>query len=360
MKRLIRVLVLIITMIIVFPLVEQYIPSLIEQGRNEEAQPNNQKEVSHKEQQLDKQQEGSINDAYSSSIIKLMGQSEERIIEQFGQPVRRDETSYAYSWWIYKWADNYMQIGMQDGKVVTVYRIGEDLALPSIETGANFVDVWETFDAKQSQEVEINNKRGSFQLQLTEQDLKQRPLLHVQENIYMQLYFDTLNDALSSVRLVTDDVLLQHRSYEMYYRGTLPEVTPLSSKDWMEIETNTAQQVFDITNHIRKRWKQSPLKWDEQVASVAFQHSKDMKQNNYFSHIAQDGNGLKERLEKGEVRYLSAGENIAAQYPDAPAVVEGWLNSEGHREALLHESYTHLGVGVYRYYYTQNFIEKRN
>ncbi|MFB4475823.1 CAP domain-containing protein, partial [Oceanobacillus caeni] len=30
--------------------------------------------------------------------------------------------------------------------------------------------------------------------------------------------------------------------------------------------------------------------------------------------------------------------------------------SEGHREALLSEDYTHIGVGVYRLYYTQNFL----
>ncbi|MBR3119412.1 MAG: CAP domain-containing protein, partial [Oceanobacillus sp.] len=43
---------------------------------------------------------------------------------------------------------------------------------------------------------------------------------------------------------------------------------------------------------------------------------------------------------------------------DAPAAMEGWLNSEGHREALLSNDYTHIGVGVHRLYYTQNFLGK--
>lgn len=68
--------------------------------------------------------------------------------------------------------------------------------------------------------------------------------------------------------------------------------------------------------------------------------------------------GLKERLASEEVYYLAAGENIAAQYPDAPAAMQGWLNSKGHREALLEDDYTHLGVGVYHFYYTQNFLQK--
>lgn len=61
-------------------------------------------------------------------------------------------------------------------------------------------------------------------------------------------------------------------------------------------------------------------------------------------------------MKKGNISFKVAGENIAAQYVDGLAAVEGWLNSEGHRVNLLDESYSHLGVGVYQRYYTQNFM----
>ncbi|MBR8644979.1 hypothetical protein KEH51_13740 [[Brevibacterium] frigoritolerans] len=38
--------------------------------------------------------------------------------------------------------------------------------------------------------------------------------------------------------------------------------------------------------------------------------------------------------------------------------MEGWLNSKGHRDAMLNEEFTGLGVGVYKNYYTQNFIKR--
>lgn len=38
------------------------------------------------------------------------------------------------------------------------------------------------------------------------------------------------------------------------------------------------------------------------------------------------------------------------------AVVEAWLNSRSHRQTLLNAELTHLGVGVYKRHYTQNFI----
>ncbi len=64
-------------------------------------------------------------------------------------------------------------------------------------------------------------------------------------------------------------------------------------------------------------------------------------------------------MKNAKVAYQTAGENIAANYTDGPAVVEGWLNSKGHREAILNKDYSHLGVGVFQKYYTQNLYFKK-
>lgn len=43
--------------------------------------------------------------------------------------------------------------------------------------------------------------------------------------------------------------------------------------------------------------------------------------------------------------YQLAGENIALGQTTPEQVVEAWMNSEGHRENILNQSYTHIGVG---------------
>ena len=45
------------------------------------------------------------------------------------------------------------------------------------------------------------------------------------------------------------------------------------------------------------------------------------------------------------VTYRSAGENIAKGQRTPEAVMNGWMNSQGHRENILSESYTEIGVG---------------
>lgn len=85
-------------------------------------------------------------------------------------------------------------------------------------------------------------------------------------------------------------------------------------------------------------------------------HSNDMKENEYFSHESPTNGSLADRLKAEDVAYQMAGENIAAQYIDGIAAMEGWLNSKGHRDTLLNPDFTRLGVGVNEVYYTQNFI----
>ncbi|NEE25044.1 CAP domain-containing protein, partial [Streptomyces sp. SID7982] len=40
-------------------------------------------------------------------------------------------------------------------------------------------------------------------------------------------------------------------------------------------------------------------------------------------------------------------ENIARGQADAQAVVEGWMNSEGHRANILNCDYKTIGIGVH-------------
>jgi uncharacterized protein YkwD len=294
---------------------------------------------------------------YTGDLYQLMDKEEKEILAELGEPVRKDLSAYGYEWWIYENLNGqYLQIGMESGKPATLFAIGENLSLHPIKIGDSYENVAQHFPLKEK--ISYENENGRYQFIMDEISIKQNPLIQLSENLYMQLYFDTFENKLSSIRLLTGDTLLLLRSYGIQYYGSLPENRTLSETDWKKIEIGNEKQIFAITNVLRNRFQLPPLKWDEEVSQVAFRHSEDMYSNHYFSHVSKNGDTLKERLSKGNILYLSAGENIAAKYVDGPAAVEGWLNSEGHRKAMLNEHFTHLGVGVYRDYYTQNFLQK--
>jgi len=288
-------------------------------------------------------------------LYSYIGMTKQEIEQELGTPARIDLSSYNYEWWIYNGDDKYVQIGIDDNKVVTVFGIGEKINIHPFYIGQPYQELISNFQIKNTLSFTVNN--NSYRFELTENELKARPLIEI-GGVYLQLYFDTFTNKLSSIRYLDKKTLIKQRPYELIYRGELLSASELSKSDWLKVEKGSEAQILDITNVLRKRHNLAPLEWDHHTAMVAYNHSKDMHLNNYFSHTSETAGGLADRLARGEVVYQFAGENIAAKYVDGIAAVEGWLNSEGHRETLLNDKFTHLGVGVFKKYYTQNFIQK--
>lgn len=289
------------------------------------------------------------------SLSQMIHQRAEDLMDEFGEPFRKDLTPYGYIWWVYHHEGSYYQFGInEEDTIETIYARNIDIPLAGLEHIYNYDEVKEQLAFKNT--IHFQDELSSYTFNLTNEDIKYRPLVHIDEDVFMQLYFDQFTHELSSLRILTADILLKHIPYEVQYRGKLPEKPNLTDDQWGEIDRGMEQQIFDVTNLIRETHHLEPLQWEQILHEVAYHHSRDMAANNYFSHTSPNGSGLKERLAHTEINYQAAGENIAAHYPDALGAIEGWLNSEGHREALLAEEFTHLGVGVYRLFYTQNFI----
>ena len=123
------------------------------------------------------------------------------------------------------------------------------------------------------------------------------------------------------------------------------------------------QEVFDLVNQIREENGLPPFVYNGTLAETARAHSQDMVDRNFFNHNNPDGQSPFDRMKANGIRYSMAAENIAAGYPSPEAVVEGWMNSEGHRANIL-GGCKELGVGLalggsYGYYWTQCFATVR-
>lgn len=291
----------------------------------------------------------------SEGLLSLMEKSSEEITAVLGEPDRIDPSAYDYDWWIYEQSENeYIQIGVLDQRVVTVYGIGSELNAKPFKIGQTVQEIFEIQPVSSSLSLEYEG--NSYRFEFSEEDMNTRPTVNIGD-LYVQLYIDKFDGILSSIRVLDAETFIKQRSYEVTYRGELIEPQEISEEKWEKIESGAELQILSITNMFRKRHGLEKVKWDEETSEVAFSHSKDMKENNYFSHESPTEGNLVNRLSKVDVKYQMAGENIAAQYVDGIAASEGWLNSKGHRDTLLNGDFTHLGVGVDGLYYTQNFIK---
>lgn len=284
-----------------------------------------------------------------------IGMSEVQLKNLLGEPTRTEPSPYGYEWWVFNqdWM-KYIQVGVQEGKVVTFYTNAPGWRWGKLTPGMS-AEEWEKHWISK-EEVSFHHDLNFYTFTLSVEEQQERPLL-LDNKMAVQLYIDIHDQhRISGIRVMDLHTLLLHRPYALKYIGKLPEPPTLSTEEWKQIAKASEQQVFELVN-ITRRWHQLPVfEWHEEVADVARGHSTDMLTNQYFDHHSTQYGDLGERLEHGQVKYRVAGENIAWNYVDAPDAHEGWLNSEGHRKNVLKEEFTHLGVGVVEKYYTQNFI----
>jgi len=108
------------------------------------------------------------------------------------------------------------------------------------------------------------------------------------------------------------------------------------------------------------------LSWHCTLEEVAFAHSRDMGDHNFFSHTGSDGLSVGDRLSNAGYDWSEVGENIAAGQPTVTAVISAWLDSPGHCANIMRASYTETGAAGYLVtgsdypiYWTQVFARPR-
>ncbi|MCC3358091.1 CAP domain-containing protein [Bacillus sp. REN16] len=124
--------------------------------------------------------------------------------------------------------------------------------------------------------------------------------------------------------------------------------------------SNFEKQVIDLTNAQRSKNGLPALKADTGLGKVAKTKANDMQQKNYFSHTSPTYGSPFDMMRDFGVSFKTAGENIAKGQASPEAVVNAWMNSEGHRKNILNPNFTHIGVGhqASGNYWSQMFIGK--
>lgn len=132
-----------------------------------------------------------------------------------------------------------------------------------------------------------------------------------------------------------------------------------SSSDIQISQNALANEVLNLVNKYRVQNGLSELVYDAGAECAATIRAKETEQ--LFSHTRPDGSRCFTALDECDVKYSGAGENIAMGQSSPEAVMNDWMNSQGHRENILNPNFKKLGVGVHkgsdgRYYWAQMFI----
>lgn len=104
--------------------------------------------------------------------------------------------------------------------------------------------------------------------------------------------------------------------------------------------------VVDETNASRTLEHLPTLVRNPILDEAARMKAEDMASQGYFAHWSPEGISPWRWFDEAGYNYTHAGENLAVHFTDSTAVVEAWLKSPSHRENILSEKYTEMGIGT--------------
>ncbi|CAN5153550.1 hypothetical protein BH11PAT1_BH11PAT1_7280 [soil metagenome] len=127
------------------------------------------------------------------------------------------------------------------------------------------------------------------------------------------------------------------------------------------VDEQAEDSMLTMVNKERSRQGLSPLILDTKLRALAREYAQDMLSHGYFSHYNTENESPFDRMDKVEIRYGFAGENLALA-PSTELAMQGLMNSQGHRENILKKEFRKVGIGtidggIYGKMFTQEFTD---
>lgn len=122
----------------------------------------------------------------------------------------------------------------------------------------------------------------------------------------------------------------------------MQETTP-AAEPYEGIANSDEWAVLKIVNKERLEQGLEAVSIFEEIQDASGVRAKEIA--DLFSHTRPNETSCFTALKEAGVNYSCAGENIAAGYQSAEDVMDGWMNSPGHKANILGAGYTHIGVG---------------
>jgi len=130
-----------------------------------------------------------------------------------------------------------------------------------------------------------------------------------------------------------------HPEVQSYSTYVLPPKTLCSNRI-------VASDVIALTNNERSKAGLAPLVENPLLNRAAQLKASDMTTVHYWTHVSPTGVQPWDWFKQVGYHYVHAGENLAKDFDTSAGVVQGWMNSPGHRANVLKPQFTEVGTAV--------------
>jgi hypothetical protein len=108
----------------------------------------------------------------------------------------------------------------------------------------------------------------------------------------------------------------------------------------------TPVELFTLTNQQRAANGLPALRLDSRLNQSSYLKAQNMFAEDYWAHVSPSGIQPWHWFTQAGYPYTYAGENLAKDFDTAAGVMDGWMNSPGHRANVLNVNYKDVGFTV--------------
>lgn len=289
-----------------------------------------------------------------------IGMPSSELLTILGVPDRTETSIYGFDWWVYnRFAGGVILAGVRNNSLVVFYTDSPTWTIGGVSPGASFASLSSVYSFATN--VRIDFGTTQYTIIVEGEALNERPIVHRDNNVHL-FYLDTArNREVSAIKIMDVRSFLAIGGYSKRWRTFTQGQPDFGVPNLTEAQRRVAfdgqeRIMLDLVNSFRRRNDLNTLLPHALLAQVSREHSRDMLVNDYFAHESPTTGSPFQRIERANIEYRTAGENLAWGMPDAIGAHHGLLNSPGHRRIIETAAFTHLGIGIVERHYTQKFI----
>lgn len=121
----------------------------------------------------------------------------------------------------------------------------------------------------------------------------------------------------------------------------------LENKSEKQTEPLSTSKIIKLTNRVRSDHNLPQLTENNTLNLIAKEKVENMFEDEYFAHTSPDGKEASDLANEFNYHFILIGENLAKGiFQSNKALIDGWMDSPGHRENILKEKYGEIGVAA--------------
>lgn len=277
----------------------------------------------------------------ANGLAQYIGQEFSTFEAEYGQPERIDATAYGYQSYIYaKDSQKYLQVGVKDKKIVTIYALGTALDIAPFQMNMYLDDLYSIVTVVP--EVTFKYEDNTYELELTEEDMNYLPLIRFDNKSFASLEIDSQTNQVVSIRYFDKETLLRVAPYDVSGAGQIKPLASLNAEDWKKIDESNRIQTKEIVNILRQRAKLPEFSTNEALDLIC----KTYHQQVFHERPSEaELNDQIQKLFKEQqipIRRFSYVEEIIK--PDAPSTVGKILRTAAYRKQLFDPNIQYFSI----------------